>query len=54
MEENVGKITKDSKVVSMEDAIKLFNKHIVILERHFYVKRIKNAEFNRIKDNETQ
>ena len=46
-----GKITKDLKVVSMEDAIKLFNEQLVILKRHIHVKRIQNVEFNRIKDN---
>ena len=46
-----GKITKDSKMFSIEDAIKLFNKHLVILKHHIHSKRIQNAEFNRIKHN---
>ena len=46
-----GEINKHSKSVSMEDDIKLFNKYLVILKRHIHVKRIQNAELNRIKDN---
>ena len=46
-----GKITKDSKFVSMEDPIKLFNKHLVILKHHIHLKRFQNGEFNRIKHN---
>ena len=45
-----GQINKHSKSVSMEDAIKLFNEHLVNLKRHIHVKKMENAEFSRIKD----
>ena len=46
-----GKVKKVIQLVDVEQAIELFNEKVKILKAHIFVKKTKNTQYNRLKEN---